>query len=146
MSNRYEREIEEILRKYDDGRPTVSERIRALNQRPQGARRGRSFNVSTESLMALGIALALVAATMRWLIAAPTAVVELSIGLLAIASFALIAGSLLYAWIRHNRTPIPMWRGQPLNQGGGAPRRTPFSSFRTRLNLLKLRTVYRRRQ
>jgi hypothetical protein len=146
MSNKYEREIEEILRKYDDGRPTVSERIRAMNQRPQGSRRMWSFSFSTDTLMALGILVALVAAAMRWLIASPNNTLELTIGLLAVAGFALIAGSLLYAWIRHNRHPVPMWRGQPLNQGGGGPRRTPFSNVRTRWNLLKLRTMYRRRQ
>lgn len=146
MSNKYEREIEEILRKYDDGRPTVSDRIRAMNQRPQSARRVRSFSVSTDTLMAFGVLVALVAATMRWLIASANPALELTIGLLAVASFTLIAGALLYAWIRHNRGPVPMWRGQTLNQGGGGPRRTPFSSVRTRWNLLKLRTIYRRRQ
>ena len=145
MSSKYEREIEEILRKIDDRQPTVSDRIRAINQRPTRLRRTPSIRISYETGLVVGVLLTIVAATMRWILQFPTTNQEWIIGGMALASAILIIVSLILAWIGGNSAPNAAWRGQSLDQGGRGPRRTPFSYLRTRMNLIKLKMGYRRR-
>jgi len=146
MSSRYEREIEEILRKTDESRPSVGERIRAMNQRPPTKQRSPRITVTTETILFAGMLLAFIAATLRWIVQDGNTVTNLITGVLALAAFALIAITLILTWTRGN-SPQVVWRGQNLNgspQGG--QRRNPFSSLLIRVNLLKLRLNYRQRQ
>lgn len=145
MSSKYEREIEEILRKFGDPQPTVTDRIRAMNQRPTRIRRSPTITINHETGLVLGVIVAFLAATLRWILSDPTATQDLVIGILAIAAAVIIVVSLALAWIQGN-TPRTAWRGQPLGQGGRGPSRTPFSLIRTRVNLIKLRLGYRRRK
>src|SRR5271166_4883465 len=98
MSSRYEREIEEILRNthVDEGRPTVSDRIRALNRRPSPRRPRLRFEPGSELWLVIGLALAFLAATLRWILqynAGQT--VEYIIGGLASLSFVIIVVTLV---------------------------------------------------
>lgn len=145
MSSKYEREIEEILRKFGDPQPTVTDRIRAINQRPARIRRSPTISFNHETGLVLGVILAFAAATLRWILSDPTSIQDLIIGIIAVAAAVVIVVALALAWINGN-TPRTAWRGQPLNQGGRGPSRTPFSLIRTRVNLFKLRLGYRRRK
>jgi hypothetical protein len=146
MSSKYQREIEEILRKFDDRQPTVSDRIRSMNRRPARIRRRLSLRFSQEMGLITGVILAFAAATMRWITQTPTTVEDGVIGVLALASAAIIIFTLFVAWIGGTSSAAPMWRGQSLDQGGRGPRRTPFNQLRTRLQLIRLRMDYHSRQ
>ncbi len=145
-SNRYEREIEEILRNthVDDARPSVSERIRALNRR-QSQRTRQPVRLGSEVGLLSGILLAFGAATLEW-IAQPNShdvLVATICGALATAGFVIIVVTLVLGWQRAVRGVTPTWRGQQLG-GGRGPGPRPFASARTRWNLFKLRLRYRR--
>jgi hypothetical protein len=144
MSSRYEREIEEILRKTGDARPSVSDRIRAFNQRPPTRLRRSQFRLNNEIGLLIGIILAFLAATLKWIVQTNSGVLGLAASILAIAAFAVIVFTLGSAWIRP-RGPQTAWRGQPLDINEGGPRRSPFANLRVRLNLLRMRMSYRNR-
>jgi len=147
MSNRYEREIEEILKKSDDGRPSGGDRIRAMNQQrpPTRIRPRRTVNLSTESMLVAGVAIAFVAGTAKWYAQTNSGIIGAIATIGAVASFAVIVVALIMAWIQRSRGPQASWRGAPLNTPNNGPRRTPFSSFLIRWNLVKLRMNYRSR-
>ncbi len=145
MPDRLEREIDEILSKMES-RPSVGERIRAMNQRPP--RRPRSFGQlrGGEPGLVLGFVLAAVAATLKWIVQSPTGIMDWAIGGLAVASFVIIAVSLIWQWRPGTSRMRVVWRGQDLgDSGGGETRRSPFASLLTRWQLIKLRMSYRRR-
>lgn len=146
MSNRYEREIEEILRNthVDDDRPSVKDRIRALNRRP--ARRTRlGISFGAEFWFIVGLVLAFAAATARWIVQTPNDLMNLIIGAVATAGFVVIAGTIINGWITAGRRPLSNWRGQS-TEGGRGPGPRPFVKVRKWWNLLQLRRRYHRGQ
>lgn len=154
MSQKYEREIEEILRNIDDARPTVSDRIRAMNQRPP-RRSSPSFSFNTDTLLGIGVLLAFVAATLRWIaqpipadLQPPSTLMEILVPLIAAVGFVFILVALLMAWLRPRGPNQVAWRGEIVNRGGGGRSggRSPFTNMRLRMNLMRMRVGYRRRQ
>jgi hypothetical protein len=143
MPNRYEREIEEILRNLDRTEPKagLSDRLRAFNQRPKPERTRPSFRVSlsrTEVLFLLGIACALVAAGIRFYFQSANTVS----GMFAVVAFVAILLALVYEWSdRFRGAPPKVWRGNVVEM---TPRRRPFSGLMTQLRILRLKLRYRR--
>jgi hypothetical protein len=164
MPNKYEREIEEILRNMDrtDTRTSVSNRVRSFN-RPR--RRVRpSWNLSlnrTEALLLIGAVLVLLAAGLTYykngqqIYLFGTNWLALN-GVLAIVGFLLIVVGLALAWrdrfrgITPGLDPSRTWRGASVvsdstdNIVDLAPRRGPLSGVTTRVRLLRLKLRYRR--
>jgi hypothetical protein len=142
MSSRYEREIEEILRKSDLGRPSVGDRIRAMNQRPPSPRRRFRLTLRSETWLMIGILLAFGGATVHWYFQTSNGLTAWIAGGLALAGLVLIIATLIASWAQQTRGPQMSFRGRTVDRGG--PRRTPFSNFLIRLNLIKMRLDYRR--
>jgi hypothetical protein len=142
MSNKYEREIEEILRKMDDGGrpPTMSERVRAMNRRPTPIRRARPMLRPEVGLLA-GVIIAFAAQTARWILQTPNPLQDTIIGIATLVGFAIFLATLIWGWFGGNSTARPGWRGAPL----GGQQRGPFASLRTRMNLWRMKFGYRRR-
>jgi hypothetical protein len=155
MSNKYEREIEEILRKMDDGHPpSVSERLRAIKQQPTRLRPGTTrtrVTMRPEGWLLTGFVLAFLAEIVHWVLRGSAdldpahSVVDLAIGIAVVAGLAIIILTFVISWVNNNRAPQAGWRGNTLNQGGRGPHRGPFSNLRARWNLMRLRMSYRRR-
>jgi hypothetical protein len=144
MSNRYEREIEEILKKMDDGGrpPTMSERVRAMNRRPTPIRRATSPVLRPEVGLLAGAVIAFAAQTARWILQTPNPLQDTIIGIATLVGFALFVLTLAWGWFGGNGNARPGWRGAPL---GGQQRGGPLGGLRTRWNLWRLKFGYRRR-
>ncbi len=147
MSNsRYEREIEEILRKIDDDRPpNVSDRLRTMGRRPprRPAQRGAP---KTEFWLIAGVAVAFAGETARWILQPATGgLADLLTGLVVLAAFAMIVATLVLRWVRGTPTGAS-WRGTPLDSTRRGGARGPFVELRRRLSLFRLRLSYRRRK
>lgn len=142
--SKYEREIEEILRKLDDGRPpTMSERVRAMNRRPTPIRQ-RRVNVRADVLLLTGLGIAFLAQTARWIIYGGGyggGLADTLIGVATLVGFAIFALTLLASWLGGSSSAGVGWRGTPLRGQG----RGPFVGLRARWNLFKMRMGYRRK-
>ncbi|GHO84116.1 hypothetical protein [Dictyobacter formicarum] len=146
MPNRYEREIEEILRNLEQTNPKAGrtqkfgERFRRRpgpNLRPQQPR-SVSWNLSTtERLLVGSIICALLAGAYAFL--AGQNIITLILALAAFIGVVLVA---LSNFIQPRRRPQPMRYGNvtitPLRRG-------PWYTIKTQLNLLLLKLRYRRK-
>jgi len=155
MPNKYQREIEEILRNMErtEPRPGLGNRIRAFNRPRERARRELHLPLSTsELLLLIGIALGLLAAGLTFYMAGLTSggQVPLPLGLtvngvLAVAGFACVVAGLFVGWrgrFRGLSTSRPTtWRSEKIVEMRPA-RRGPFSAFATRLRILRLKVRY----
>jgi hypothetical protein len=122
MTQKYEREIEEILKRLDNG-PAPSGRVltplppieRPPSRRPRIAWSPRwhvSLNAST--LMLGAVSLAVVTYPLQWVYAPAVAIAGI------IAAVMLVAGVLMAIFGGGNRRgPTRSWRGQPIEYGGG---------------------------
>lgn len=145
MSNRYEREIEEILRKSEDARPGLGDRIRAFNQRSNHGQGGvPRMQVNSETLLITGVVLAFVAATIKWIVQTSTGIFGVTAGVLGIAAFVMIVGACAQFWLQRNRPKPQYYKGQIINFPNGR-RRNPFSSLMVIVQLWRLRSSYRQR-
>lgn len=159
MPNKYEREIEEILRNMDhtESKTSIGNRIRSFNRpRPRARRSWQAPLNRTETLFLVGILLALAGAGLAYYfqsVYVPGTQFSLS-GILALAGFACIVFALVLAWrdrFRGLKTTIPAnrrWRGA--SDGSGSkivemrPRRGPLSAIATQARLFRLKLRYRR--
>jgi hypothetical protein len=147
MPNRYEREIEEILRNIDRTEPKqgLGDRFRAFNNRPKASRAPRRFHLpldGTDLLFLLGIALALVAAGITFEGGDfPTPIT----GGIAIAAFVVIVCALGAQWMSRFRGPSmsKQWRGNVVDLS--TRRHNPFSGIVTRFRIIRLRFRYHNR-
>ena len=157
MPNKYEREIEEILRNMDhtETKTSVGNRIRSFNRpRPRARRSWQAPLNRTETLFLLGILLALAGAGLAYYFQSvyiPGTGFSLS-GILALAGFACIVVALVLAWrdrFRGLKPTVPVnrtWRGA----SGGSnivemrPRRGPLGAIATQVRLFRLKLRYRR--
>lgn len=146
MPNRYQREIEEILRNMDqaEAKHGLSDRLRRFNQpRPMRERRPPALTLTrTEAFILLGVILALIAAglTFYWNNVANTIT-----GVIACVAFGLIALAIIGEWVARlsgSRGP-KLWRGNIVEM---RPRgsRNPFHMIATRYRIIKLRLRYRK--
>lgn len=147
MPNKYQREIEEILRNMErtEPRPGLGNRIRAFNRpRERGPRRARFAAPSSETLMLLGIVLALIAAGLTFE-AGDVRILSVPInGILAIVAFVCLAAGLVAGWrgrFRPLSTHKPTtWRGDNVVE---LPRRRgPFNALATQVRILRLKVRY----
>jgi hypothetical protein len=153
MPNRYEREIEEILRNMEQTEPKPSFRER-LNMRrrsrqrgpemirPRPARPAFRLNLSTsEWCFAVGLLLGLIAAGWAYV----DGVGNLLTGFLAVLGFVCLVMGIVIPW-RESTRPYyrPTWRGEPTTRKRSLPR--PLRALVTRWKIMRLRLRYRRRQ
>lgn len=145
MPNRYEREIDEILRNMERTEPRqgISERIRAFNRPRQPKPHGIKTPLSrTEIFILLGILLILIGAGIAFTTGYQTVVS----GSVALAGFVLIVLGLAQAWFPRyfGSRSAPVWRGNVVEMR--KPRRNPFSAIATQFRILRLKMRYRRRR
>lgn len=136
MPQKYEREIDEILRRLDDGpaRPATGPRAVPTLERVQPARivpirRWRGPQINASALMIAALALAVLSAPMQYVYAPAVAYVGLAAVGLMLGSLALSIGR----WRRGR--PTPTWRGRPIEVERGfslAALRRRWSRWRTR--------------
>lgn len=158
MPNKYEREIEEILRNMDstETKTSIGNRIRSFNRpRPRARRPWQTPPNRTETLLLIGIVLAFVGAGLTYFFQGSVTLFFpwLSLnGLLALAGFSCILVALILAWrdrFRGLSSAVPSnhsWRGASYesNVVEMSPRRSPLSGIATQVRLFRLRLRYRR--
>lgn len=148
MPNKYEREIEEILRNMDrtEPRPGLGNRIRAFNRpRERAPRQSRIAGPSSEVLFLIGIVLALIAAGLTFEASGDVLLGPVSInGVLAVVGFLFLAAGLVVGW-RGRFRPLTAykptsWRGDNIVE---LPRRRgPLSALATQVRILRLKLRY----
>lgn len=162
MPNKYEREIEEILRNMDrtETRTSVSNRVRSFNRPRRRVRPSWNLPLNrTETLLLIGAVLVLIAAGLTYykngqqVYLFGTSWFALN-GILATLGFVCIVAGLVLAWrdrfrgITPGLDPSRTWRGASVasdsrdNIVDMAPRRSPLSGVATRIRLLRLKLRY----
>jgi hypothetical protein len=174
MPNKYEREIEEILRNMDrtEPKPGLGNRIRAFNRpRPRRPRGFGSFGLTACELFLLsGILLILLGAGLRYFYGAnqPTFGIlgdDALSGFIALFGFVLFVVGLVIGWrngFSGSRLTSTNWRSTSNytnvtstgSNGSGSENkvvrlqtrrnRNPFSAIATRIRILRLKMRYRR--
>jgi hypothetical protein len=147
MPNKYEREIEEILRNLDrtEPSPSIGDRIRAFNRPSTRARTASprlTLHMRTQDLLlVVGIFLALVGAGMRYYFSAPdTGVIAYAAGILGVAAFILVVTGLIVGWrARFRHAPAPSWRGE---RPTSIHRFHPFALVATQARIMRLKWRY----
>jgi hypothetical protein len=144
MPNKYEREIEEILRNLDQSapKPRLSQRLRRKTKvRPPRQRRSLpafNFGLSDWCLVIAWVA-ALIAG--GWAFAQHNANGDLFTGGIALISLGCLVTVVVLAFMPQSRYP-----GHTRVGNVTAIRRNPLSSLSTRWNLFLLKRRYRRRK
>jgi hypothetical protein len=149
MPNKYEREIEEILRNLDQSapKPRLGQRLRRKTAGPAGRPRGRqrslpafNFGLSEWCLIIAWVA-ALIAGGWAYAQHSPSGAGDLFTGSLALLGLGCLALVVVLAFMPQSRYP-----GQA-RAGNVTPlRRNPLSSLSTRWNLFRLKRRYQRRK
>lgn len=147
MPNKYEREIEEILRNMDldDHGQSLGDRIRAFNRpttrtRPPGPRRRLRLN-SSEAFLLLGVVLALVGAGMNYYFGFVSVGLYATIaGVVAVVGLACVLMGLIIGWLdRFGHHAAPTWRGAESRPRAGF---APFRAIATRFRIVRLKWRY----
>lgn len=148
MPNKYQREIEEILRNMERTEPRsgLGNRIRAFNRpRERTPRQTRIAAPSSEVLMLVGIVLALIAAGLAFEVGdVAIAGVPLT-GVLAVIGFVFLAAGLVVGW-RGRFRPLAAskpttWRDDNVIEM--TPRsRGPLANVNTQMRILRLKLRY----
>lgn len=147
MPNKYQREIEEILRNMERGDPgsNLGDRIRAFNRpspRSPVARPRFQVRMKSEELMLLlGVVLAFIGAGIRYyfgqLDTGVSAYVSGGIGFVALV---LIIAGLVTGWrARFGHRSRPSWRGERVTPSGGFH---PFAAVATQWRIMRLKWRY----
>ena len=145
MPNKYEREIEEILRNLDQSapKPRLGQRLRRkTTPRPRSQQRGiPAFNFGlSEWCLVIALVAALIAG--GWAFAQQHGVSgDLFTGAMALISLACLVMVVILAFMPQSRYP-----GQTRAGNVTAIRRNPLSSLSTRWNLFLLKRRYKRRK
>jgi hypothetical protein len=152
MPNKYEREIEEILRNMERTEPPragLSDRIRAFNRpRPRPQRGWQGALNATESLFVLRILLALAAASLTFYLG-QVVIVRLPViedvtlnGILALGAFIALVAALFRGWRDRFRlsSSTPAWRSNVIEMR--PTRRNPFSVLVTQFRIFRLKFRY----
>jgi hypothetical protein len=147
MPNKYEREIEEILRNMDqtDQGQSLGDRIRAFNRPAARARparpRLRVRLTGSGALLIAGIFLALVAAALVFYFGrASTGLYANLAGIVGLVALGCILLGLFAGWsARFSNQITPTWRGQSESTAGGF---APFRAIATRWRIMRLKWRY----
>jgi hypothetical protein len=154
MPNKYEREIEEILRNMERTEPRqgLGERIRSFNTpRPRPRPSPRIALDQSELFMVVGICLALIGAAIAFYKQGyPTGVLGVLTGAAAILGFLCIVLGLALGWWARFRgsASAPSWRGNVVDStivDLNSKRPGPFSGIVTQFRILRLKLRYRRK-
>ena len=152
MPNKYQREIEEILRNMERTEPPrqgLSDRIRAFNRpRPRPQRGWRTPIKATEALIILSVVLALAAAAVTFylgqvvIVTLPIVEVITVNGILALGAFIALVTALFRGWRERFRlgSSTPAWRGNVVNMH--SPRRNFFGALATQFRIFRLKFRY----
>jgi hypothetical protein len=153
MPNKYEREIEEILRNMERTEPHqgLGNRIRAFNRPRETPRRDRPPIAALsrgELFLLIGIALALVAAGLAYYKSGNFFVGPVYVpAVIALAAFASVVVGLAIGWRDRFRgitsSKTQQWRGTVVDI---TPRRGPFNAIVTRFRILRLKFRYLRKR
>jgi hypothetical protein len=143
MPNKYEREIEEILRNLDQSapKPRLGQRLRRkTTPRPRSQQRGiPAFNFGlSEWCLIIALVAALIAGGWAF---AQHGVGDLFTGSIALISLVCLVMVVILAFMPQSRYP-----GQTRTGSVTAIRRNPLSSLSTRWNLFVLKRRYKRRK
>jgi hypothetical protein len=117
MRPKYEREIEDILRRFDDGsapaRPTAVPTLETVEQpKVVPMRRARRPSVSASGLMVAALALAVVSAPLQY-------VYQPAVAFVGVAAAVLLVASLVMSIAKWNGSrPARTWRGRPIEDEG----------------------------
>jgi hypothetical protein len=168
MPNKYEREIEEILRNLDrpEPKPGLGNRIRAFNRpRPRRPRRVWEVGVSlSEMLLLAGIAVILLGAGLSYFIGPhlPTFLGDTPLAAwISIIGVVLFVVGLVIGWRRGfnwGRAGTSSWRGNNLTNSNGSNSlgdskvvrlharrsRNPLNALVTQIRILRLKMRYKR--
>jgi hypothetical protein len=148
MPNKYEREIEEILRNMDrpDSGPSFGDRIRAFNRpspRPPvtGPRLRLRLN-SEGSLLLLGIVLAFLGAGIRYYFGLPdTGLWAYVSGVIGFLALVFVVAGLVVGWsARFGHRPRSTWRGENVTRIRGGFH--PFVAIATQFRIMRLKWRY----
>jgi hypothetical protein len=122
MPNKYEREIEEILRNMDrtEPSPSIGDRIRAFNRPGPRARPASPRFVlrmrAQDALLVIGIILALIGAGISFYFSTSqtgTGLLAYVAGILGVLALASLLAGLIVGWrARFRPTPVTSWRGE----------------------------------
>lgn len=143
MPQKYEREIEEILRNFEtDDSPQEHEQIlkfrRPKRTRVHSPRTGVSVNLSTtEQLLLASCIVAIIAGGM----ASAWQVNQFS-GMIACLAFVLFVCGASYTWFSHGSLYSPTWRGQQLQTKGTPWFLSPFRYIATQFRIVRLKILY----
>ena len=148
MSNKYEREIEEILRNIDQSapKPRLSQRLRRKTARPPRPRSPQrslpafNFGLSEWSLIIAWVA-ALIAGGWAYAQHSPDGAGDLFTGSLALVALACLVLVVIRAFM-----PQSSYSGQTRAGNVRPIRRNPLTSLSTRWNLFLLKRRYQRRK
>jgi hypothetical protein len=146
MPNKYEREIEEILRNLDQSapKPRLSQRLRRkTNERPRGQKRSLpafNFGLSEWCLVIAWVA-ALIAGGWAFAQHDISGNGDLFTGCIALISLACLVIVVIVAFLPQSRLSSHTRAGNVT-----AIRRNPLSSLSTRWNLFLLKRRYKRRK
>ncbi|WIG61578.1 MAG: hypothetical protein OJF49_004326 [Ktedonobacterales bacterium] len=150
MPNKYQREIEEILRNMERTEPRqgLGDRVRAFNRPRERAPRAPRLSLTrVEVLYIVGIALIMIAAGLTFYASGQFFIFEtipLS-GILAVLGFITLVLGLLLGWRERVGGPSPSrpapWRNNVVEM---TPRRGPFSAISTQFRIMRLKLRYRR--
>ena len=147
MPNKYEREIEEILRNLEQTEPKAgigqkfSERMRrkpVLRERPRPKSNFSLTLTTSDRLLLLAVGIALLAGGYEFLTGGPT----LFTGILAIIGLVCVVLVAFSQFVFQPRRPASIRYG---NATITPLRRSPFHTLRTRWNLFILKLRYRNR-
>ncbi|MBO0793785.1 MAG: hypothetical protein J2P36_22930 [Ktedonobacteraceae bacterium] len=146
MPNKYEREINEILRNLEDAEPgqKLSERLRRKSRSRTPARQHRSISMNfsaTEWLLIVAVTAALIAGGYAYIIRTQD-LLSVALAIVSIICLLLVA---LSPFIFRPRQPSSVRYGTYGNVTVTPLRRNPFSNLKTRWNLFLLKIRYRRR-
>jgi hypothetical protein len=147
MPNKYEREIEEILRNMDrtEPSPTIGDRIRAFNRpspRTRTTRTRVALRVSMQNaLLVTGIALALLGAGFTYYMDSPASgILYYTRGIIAALAIAALLAGLIVGWrARFRPSPVTSWRGE---RPTSIHRFRPFALIATQARIIRLKLRY----
>jgi hypothetical protein len=147
MPNKYEREIEEILRNMDrtEPSPSIGDRIRAFNRPGPRARTANPrFTLRMrpqDALLLTGILLALIGAGLAYYLPSPQVGIQSYItGVLGVLALISAVAGLIVGWrARFRPAPVNAWRGErptPIH------RFRPFAMIATQARIIRLKWRY----